>query len=140
MMAPITTVRPPALLQISLPCAVSSQPEGDRSGVWAVCGLSAAHYTDHYVCVLGSACACNAGCFWQDLPGYMASIQPGIRKLSIGIAAAALKPGSGKAPKNLLVAATQLVLCGEQQCHAHTVRLDPYLESAAWSGGRPALI
>ena len=61
----------------------------------------------------------------------MASSQPGIRKLSIGIAAAALKPGSGKAPEQMLAAATQLVLCGKQQCHAFTVRLDPYLDPAA---------
>ena len=49
----------------------------------------------------------------QDLPGYMANTQPGIRKLSLDLAAAVLKPGAGIPPKQVLAAATQLILSGD---------------------------
>ena len=48
----------------------------------------------------------------QDLPGYITSNQPGIRKLALDLAAAALMPGAGKPPKQVTAAAAQLLLSG----------------------------
>ena len=64
------------------------------------------------------ASACNVGCAVQDLPGYMANTQPGIRKLSLDLAAAALKPKAGRPPEQVLAAATQLILSGALPCPA----------------------
>ena len=52
-------------------------------------------------------------CKVQDLPGYAAHTQPGIRKLSLDLAAAALKSGPGETPQRVLAAATQLISSGE---------------------------
>ena len=57
--------------------------------------------------------ACTVGVFAQDLPGYSAHPQPGIRKLSLDLAAAALDPGPEMPPAQVLAAATQLILSGK---------------------------
>ena len=60
----------------------------------------------------------QCGCKVQDLPGHAAHTQPGIRKLSMDLAAAALKPGPGSTPQGVIAASTQLIFSGEWHCPA----------------------